>query len=181
MKTDFANDPSFRPAHLAADGTKLYEPTTNLVLYTYASDTQYHISRYVAASAMENYCKCGITPELLTAILDAMEASVNANKLADVAVLVNNLRYRTRYPVDEDAALRLAMIFFFHPGEDPNKVENAWTARKVALVKEDPAAHAFFTEWGMLNSLTYNELHKGSSPSSSSQREADLQALIPRL
>ena len=71
MTIDFTNDPSFRPAHLAADGTKLYEPTTNLVLYTYASDTQYHISRYVAASAMENYCKCGITPELLTTILDA--------------------------------------------------------------------------------------------------------------
>jgi hypothetical protein len=77
-----------------------------------------------------------------------MEKSVNAGKITDVAVYINNLKYRMRYPVDEDVILRMAMIFHFIESENPNKVEPHWTEKKLQLVKEDPAACSFLWNTG---------------------------------
>ena len=171
MRIEFKDNPNYQPAITTAAGTTFYAP---------ASDTAYHQSRYVAAAAMNIYCNAGITPELLVKILDEMEKAVNGNKLSDVAVWINNLRYRTRYPVDEDAAIRLALVFFFVEGEDPNKVESHWTEHKLKLVKEDPAASTFFMEYGIQSSPTYSALAEEISLSSLMKRNSDLQALIPK-
>lgn len=170
MQIEFKNNPNYRAVITTASGITFYEP---------AGDTAYHQSRYVAASAINVYCNAGITPELLVKILDEMEKSVNSNKLSDVAVWINNLRYRTRYPVDDDAAIRLAIVFFFVEGENPNKVESHWTEHKLKLVKEDPAASTFFMEYGMQSSSTYSASVEGTSPLNSIQRKEDLQALTP--
>lgn len=176
---DVTTDPAYRMAHISPDGQPAYHRTTNTIFYVPVTDTNYHMSRYVAAGAHNYFCQAGITKDTLVEILNQMEVAVNANKTADVAVLINNLRYRTRYPVDEDAALRLAMIFHFLPGEDPNKVEPHWTEKKLELVKEDPAAYSFFMELGIRSSPTYSGLPAASSPTYLQERRNDLEGLTP--
>jgi hypothetical protein len=172
MKIELTNNPAYRAAFTSqVHNTTFYEP---------AGDTAYHQARYVAAGAQNIYSRSGVTPELLTKMLDEMEKAVNNNKLSEVAVWINNLRYRTRYPVDEDAALRMAMIFYFVPGEDPDKVEPHWTEHKLRLVKEDPEAYSFFLPIGIANTPAYRGLELEISPSSLSQRRIALEGLTPQ-
>lgn len=169
---DFKNNPEYRSAFTIQ--------STGIIFYEPISDVQYHNSRYIAAGAHNYYCAAGITKELLVKMLDQMESAVNSNKLSDVAVLINNLKYRTRYPVDEDAAIRLALIFYFVEGEDPDKVLPHWTEHKLKLVKEDPAAYSFFLLIGIKSSKLYSDLQKEISPTSLQERRNDLLGLIPQ-
>ncbi|WP_346318195.1 hypothetical protein [Chitinophaga sp. YIM B06452] len=173
---NFANNPAFRPAYpnplpAGYQGPIFYEPV---------EDTAYHQSRYVAATAGNIYAACGITPELQDKILEEMERAVNANKLAEVAVWINNLKYRRKYPVDEDAALRMAVIFFFLEGEDPNKMEPHWTEHKLSLVKEDPAAYSFFMARGIASIETYSASPAANSQDYLTKRRLALEALTPQ-
>jgi hypothetical protein len=169
IKIEFKDNPDYRPAFTSE--------VHNVTFYEPVSDVSYHNSRYVAAGAHNYYCAAGITKELLLKMLEQMEAAVNSNKLSDIAVLINNLKYRTRYPVDEDAAIRLALIFYFIPGENPDTVEPHWIEHKLKLVKEDPAAYSFFMSIGIKSSPIYNGLDKAISPTSLQNRRNDLEGL----
>ncbi|MCB0697703.1 MAG: hypothetical protein KDC07_10080, partial [Chitinophagaceae bacterium] len=98
----------------------------------------------------------------LSAIMDKMLELCNDEKnikhlRTDIATLANNIKYRLRYPVDEDCALRMGAIYAFVEGEDPNTTEDFWTARKVAWAKgdasqsiePDPDLYAFFLSIGV--------------------------------
>lgn len=163
------------PDYIASFHSKVH----NITFYENASDVAYHTSRYIAAGAHARYCQAGITKELLEAILDEMEKAVNNSKLSDVAVLINNLKYRTRYPVDEDAVLRSALIFHYVEGENPNKVEPHWIEHKLKLVKDDPEAYSFFLSTGIENSPIYNALHPETFQSNLQNRRNDLQGFVP--
>lgn len=167
---DFKDNPSYRPVYATSDGIVFYEP---------AADTNYHNSRLVAAGALNIYAGAGITPQLLEKVLDEMEKAVNTNKVVDVAVWINNLRYRKRYPVDEDVALRMAAVFTFLQGEDPNRTENHWTERKVAVMKADPEAYSFFLPMGIANTAAYRNLAETISQSYFQQRAIELERLVP--
>ena len=151
----------------------------NLDFYEPATDTQYHLSRYVAGGAQNIYSAAGLTPALIDTILGEMEKAVNNNKLSEVAVWINNLKYRLRYPCDEDALLRMAAIFTFIDGEDPEKVEPHWTETKVQFIKEDPEAYTFFMKVGIAHSTTYSELPGVASPAYFQNRREELRALTP--
>ena len=105
-----------------------------LVMYRLKDTSKYHLSRYVSANAQNIYSESGITKELLSNICQQMTKSINDNKLDEVAVWVNNIKARLTYPVDENAALRMAMIYHFVEGENPNLCENHWTEWKLKKV-----------------------------------------------
>lgn len=167
---DFKDNPSYKPIYTTTTGTTFYEP---------AADTAYHNSRVVAAGALNIYASSGISPLLLEKILDEMEKAVNSGKTVDVGVWINNLRYRKRYPVDEDVALRMAALFCFLPGENPDKTENHWTERKVGIMKEDPEAYSFFLPVGIISTPAYRELAETISPIYFQTREIELANLTP--
>src|SRR5690348_822772 len=115
----------------------------------------YHISRFVAASAQNIYSKAGITAELLDKLMDVILVLCNDTKKTtpnlrtDIALIANQVKYRTKYPVDEDCAIRMGAIYIFMEGEDPHKVNDVWTRRKVQMAKDNPDLYAFFLTTGL--------------------------------
>lgn len=149
--------------HSKVHNVKLYMPQD--------AANGYHMSRYVAAGAQNIYAAGGATKDLLTAMMDKMLELCNDEKSVkslrtDIATLANNIKYRLRYPVDEDCALRMGAIYTIAEGEDPEVTEDFWTARKVAWAKgdaarnlpPDPELYSFFLSIGIVSTPAWKEL-----------------------
>lgn len=154
----------------------------------------YHLSRYVAAGAQNIYAAGGSTKDLLDTMMGKMLELCNDEKnvktlRTDIATLANNIKYRLRYPVDEDCALRMGAIYTFVDGEEPNTTEDYWTRRKVTLAKgdatqniaPDPDLYAFFLSIGIPSTPAWSGLLDGlTSTGYFSKREETLNALMPQ-
>lgn len=160
-------------------GNPLTGDAEPLRYYSLANIADYHISRYIAANAQNMYSAAGITPDVMTSICDRMISAVNEKKIADVAVLANNLKYRTKYPVDEHAILRMAMIYILVDGEDPDKCENHWTEWKLQRILAEPEAHSFFLPIGAEFTPAYKEYLQEISPISLQERTMILRTISP--
>jgi hypothetical protein len=158
-------------------GEPLKEGAEPLRYYTHTNMANYHMSRYLAANAQNMYSAAGVTPDVINAICDRMIQAVNDKKITDVAVLANNLKYRTKYPVDENAVLRMAMIYSFVDGEDPDKCENHWTEWKMKKILAEPEAYSFFLPIGIELTPAYNEYLAEISQTSFSQRRMMLETM----
>lgn len=149
----------------------------------------YHVSRYVAAQAQSMYASSGITPEILFQLMQrikdgAEDAKKNkGNYISDTVVIANNIQYRTKYPIDEDICLRMSAIYLFMEGENPDKVDDAWTKRKVTLAKDNPDLYTFFLTMGINATPRYRELSKALSSLGEyfQTRSEALKALTPIL
>lgn len=156
----FKDNPAYNPVfELKRDGRDsifFYAPT-NIA-------EGYHVSRYVAAQAQSAYAAAGITPELLNSLMDTVITLLNDEKKGkstlrtDIGVIANQIKYRTKYPVDEDVCLRMSAIYTFMEGENPDKVDDSWTKRKVTLAKDNPDLYAFFLTTGIRFTPRYQEL-----------------------
>lgn len=160
-------------------GNELKEGAEPLRYYSYTNIANYHMSRYMAANAQNQYSSAGITPDVMNAICDKMIQSVNEKKLADCAVLANNLKYRSKYPVDEHASLRMAMIYNFVDREQPDKCENHWTEWKLQKVLAEPEAYSFFLPIGIELTPAYSVFLQEISENSLSQRRETLKMMWP--
>lgn len=163
MNNTYANNPKYREVfHSTIHNVRLYMPQD--------AGNGYHMSRYVAAGAQNIYAAGGATKDLLAAMMDKMLELCNDEKSVktlrtDIATLANNIKYRLRYPVDEDCALRMGAIYTFAEGEDPDATEDYWTARKVAWAKgdvaqnipPDPELYAFFLTIGITSTPAWKE------------------------
>jgi hypothetical protein len=124
----------------------------------------YHISRYVSAQAQSAYAAAGITPDLLNTLMDNVITLLNDEKKGkstlrtDIGVIANQIKYRTKYPVDEDVCLRMSAIYLLMDGEDPDKMQESWTKHKVKLAKDNPDLYAFFLTSGIKFTQRYQEL-----------------------
>jgi hypothetical protein len=183
----FANDPKYKEVFYSKiHHTRFYMPEDIA--------TGYHLSRYVAAGAQNIYSASGATKDLLGAMLDKMLELCNDEKnmknfRTDIATLANNLKYRLKYPVDEDCALRMGAIYCFAEGENPDSTEDYWTRRKLAYAKgdaaqnimPDPELYAFFLTIG----IPFTPAWSGPSATSIdsnyfNQRAETLNALMPQ-
>lgn len=151
----FAENTKYREVfHSSVHNLRFYMPSD--------AANGYHMSRYVAAGAQNIYAAGGATKELLSTMMDKMLELCNDEKnlktlRTDIATLANNIKYRLRYPVDEDCALRMGAIYTFVEGEEPDTTEDYWTSRKVAMakgdmaqnIKPDPELYTFFLSIGI--------------------------------
>jgi len=163
MSKNYENNPAYKEVFYSqVHNVKLYMPED--------AANGYHMSRYVAAGAQNIYASGGATKDLLSAMMDKMLELCNDEKnvknlRTDIATLANNIKYRLRYPVDEDCALRMGAIYTFAEGEDPDTVDDFWTARKVAWAKgdasqnisPDPELYAFFLSIGIIFTPAWKE------------------------
>lgn len=154
----------------------------------------YHLSRYVAAGAQNIFSASGATKDLLQTMMDKMLELCNDEKnvknlRTDIATLANNIKYRLKYPVDEDCALRMGAIYCFAEGEDPDTTEDYWTRRKIAYAKgdtaqnigPDPELYAFFLSIGIPFTPAWSGLSATSTDSNYfSQRTETLNGLMPQ-
>src|SRR6185503_2993625 len=137
----------------------------NMDFYVPAQDSDYHLSRYIAAQAQNIYSACGITKDLLDSFLRKMIEMCNDQTQVktlrtDIAILANNLLYRTKYPVDEDCAIRMGATYVMIEGEH-DEISDVWTQKKMDMAKgssvvigavgimPDPALYSFFLTEGI--------------------------------
>lgn len=138
--------------------------------YAPANDGDYHMSRYIAAGAQNVYSASGATKELLERYIDKIVDICNNERnkdtiRTDIGTLCNNLKYRMRYPVDEDCALRMGAVYCIMEGEDPDTVNPKDTERKVSMAKgvfdknipADPDLYAFFLSIGLQSTPSWKE------------------------
>jgi len=150
-------------------GNPLYKvafQNDSITLYMPVDITSYHKSREVAMQAQERYSKAGISKEVLNDIATrALEMVNKTNAIdtlrTDMAVLWNNLLARMNDPVDELCAIRMGAVACFLDNEDPDKVEIAFTDRKIKLAFEHPDLYAFFLDTGISFTPTYSNLLRG--------------------
>ncbi len=136
-----------------------------VTLYQPVDLTSYHKSREVAMQAQERYSRGGISKEVLEAMAGrAIEMCNKANVdtlKSDMAVLWNNLLARMRDPVDELCCIRMGAIACFLDNENPDKVEPAFTDKKLRLADQHPDLYAFFLELGIAFTPEYSNLLRG--------------------
>lgn len=186
MNNTVAGNPAYKEVfHSTIHNIKLYMPQD--------AANGYHMSRYVAAGAQNIYAAGGATKDLLNAMMDKMLELCNDEKnikslRTDVATLANNIKYRLRYPVDEDCALRMGAIYTFAEGENPDTTEDYWTVKKVAWAKgntvqnipPDPELYSFFLSIGIVSTPAWKELSDTLTDSNYFKiRTANLNALQP--
>lgn len=187
MKTVFDNNPKYKEVfHSLVHNIKFYIPEDVA--------NGYHMSRYVAAGEQNIYAAGGATKQLLSAMMDKMLELCNDEKnlktlRTDIATLANNIKYRLKYPVDEDCALRMGAIYCFAEGENPEHTEDFWTSRKVALAKgdatqkvaADPELYSFFLSLGIASTPAWKELSDTLIDTNYfNQRTDTLNALMPQ-
>jgi hypothetical protein len=78
-------------------------------------------------------------------------------RITDIGVLANEIKYRTKYPVDEHCAIRIGAVLSFIDGEDPDKYDVFWTRKKEELAMNNPEAYSFFLSWGISNTEPYRK------------------------
>lgn len=135
--------------------------------YVPVNANDYHLSRFMAANAQNVYSASGATKEYLTILTDKLIQMANDEKSiktlrTDIGTLANNLKYRLRYPVDEDCAIRMGAIYCFMEGENPDTCEANWTEQKLKLAKSDPDLYAFFLITGIEYTPSWRELESVS-------------------
>lgn len=171
IEINFKDNPKYK--------VEFHSEVTNITFYTHAQITDFHVSRHISAQAQNIYSSAGCTREVINELVSNSLELINQNKLSDVAVLMNNLKYRLQYPVDEDASLKMGLIYTFIQGENPNTCENHWTEKKLQIIKQDPTAYTFFLSKGLLLTPNYQEYLQEISHDYFIKRKMTLKTLIP--
>ncbi len=166
----FKDNPQYEKVISSNDGTDFY------ILKDFS---QYHMSRYLAASANDRYARLGLTPDVMQAIEDNILKATENKKWDEIAIWVNNLRARRSEPVDEFAALRMACIYTFIDGEDPDKCEPVWNNKKFQMIKDEPLLFSFFLNIGLQYTPSYQDLLANISETSLKTRRDVLKMLTP--
>ena len=121
----------------------------------------YHIERWVAVSSQHRYSESGATKKVLEEIMDEMIRICEDDKIktvrTNIAVLANNIKTRLKYPIDEDCAIRTGALLTFIENEDPNKVDEFFTNKKIQLAHSNPEAYTFFLTTGLEFTKSYRE------------------------
>lgn len=153
----YSNNPKYKEVFKSeVHGVSFYVPVES---------GDFHTSRYVAANAQNIYSGAGVTKELLTGMLAEMiklcQEEKNPNTLrTNMGVMINNLLYRTKFPIDEDCAIRMGAIYAIMDGED-EMYHDLWTQKKMEMCKgskPDSALYDFFLHTGIIYTPSWNEL-----------------------
>lgn len=134
--------------------------------YTHNSVEDYHLTRKLEAERHIIYANAGATRELIQAICKEIIERANRDNFrtarTDIAVLANNLLYRTSKPVDEHCAMRMGAIMTFISSdtveEDINSSGADWLPIKEELAMKDPNVYSFFLITGIALIPEYRRL-----------------------
>lgn len=137
-------------------GYKLYAPVS--------VEGGYHTLRYVDIELQALYASSGGTPEVFGALFDEILTLCNTGgdvgtRFTDIGTIVNMLKYRLAYPVDQHCSVRVGCLLTFIEFEDngitryenPDVVSPYFTDKKVDLALSNPDLYAFFLTLGAHN------------------------------
>lgn len=163
-------------------------------VYICENAADWHISRYIEAMNWQSFAACGVTKDHLTAITDEILRICNDEKQVknvrtDIGSLVNVLKYKMRFPVEEKCGVYLGAILSFIEYEDngnvisepDERVDNMFIRKKIELADKYPEAYAFFLTWGSVNIPEYKEhLALLTDTEYLTSREEQIKMLLPK-
>jgi len=158
----------------------------DIVFYMPLELTGYHKSRELAMQAQDQYSRCGISKEVLASftakMLELANKQNNTDTLkTDIGIIANNLNARMQSPMDELCAIRMGAIACFLEEEDPNKVSDAWTNKKLKLADQYPEIYAFFLDTGIGFTPEYaNQWRTSQAEDYFQKRSLMLNGLMPQ-
>lgn len=128
---------------------------------------QLHKSREVEASIQNVYSNAGATAEYIQQLCEAgikmLENDAKSETLRqNMMAIMNQLLYRTRYPVDALCGIRMGAILSFMEyrtdegvQSEPEDIQIQWLNMKVQLALDDPKMYDFFLTWGVASTPSY--------------------------
>ena len=124
--------------------------------------TELHKSREVEAQIQNIYSNSGATAEYLSKFCDELILKLENDPKNDtlrqtMIARLNELKYRTKVPVDHLCGLRMGAILSFIEGE-PFEASGAWIDKKVQMALEDAELFDFFLRWGISSTPSYSNL-----------------------
>lgn len=180
----YANNPKY----------KLEKEVGQYKLYLPLNITDYHKSREVEANVQNTWSNSGVTPEYLAAICDEglkmfENDPKNENLRANGIAILNQIKYRTKYPIDGLCSLRMGAILSFVEWEEDGKIISEpeiitypWIKKKMDLA-HDPnnwELYNFFFQLGLYNTEAYlSRLEDLKKPDYSEQRNEIIQSFYP--
>lgn len=174
MNTFIDNPEYVEVYHNERTGVRLYGPS---------QAGKYHMSRMIAAQAQDLYASVGASKQVLEGLVQKAldlcnEDTADGKRLrTDIGMLMNNLLYRMRYPVDAECGLRMGALLCFAEGEDPDKTSDAWTQKKLRMADEDPELYTFFLHTGLRSCNSYAELLDTLTVTTMEQRRQAIAAM----
>lgn len=184
-KAEFDNDANYKLVYESKVHGKSFYVPSNL--------SDYHLSRQMAGNAQNIYGSGGATKDVLDFLMDKMLDMLNnpteiSRLRTDLATICNNIKYRLRYPVDEECGLRLGAIYVFIEGENPNVYSLSYTKQKEMLAKgdvqaglePDPDLYTFFLTMGIGSMESWQNLSEDlKSLEYLSERNKILKSMMP--
>lgn|SRR5690606_3489487 len=142
----YADNPDYEPIFTAFKGTEdeviFYAPKDKL--------NGYHLSRKIAFETTDAYSRAGISAEALAQLVKKGKEVIFGNnvqyskKLDAANAILDEIQYRLTYPKDEEIALKKASYFLLIDGEDPNRISDTFTKKKLEIAYDCPDTYAFF-------------------------------------
>lgn len=124
--------------------------------------TELHKSREVEAQIQNIYSNSGATADYIGKFCDELilklENDPKSEQLRQTMLAgLNELKYRTKVPVDALCGLRMGAILSFLDNE-PEELNGAWIDKKISMALEDAVLYDFFLKWGLSNTPSYSSL-----------------------
>lgn len=165
----------------------------DIKLYAPVEVTKYHNHRHIAARAQDIYSSSGADKalqaqyraEIKRLCVEGIQRNTKDNFMA-INTLMDNLDYRSAYPIDELCAIRMGALYCFLEDENPDTVQNFYTQKKLdyALGKAvelaaDPAMYDFFLNMGVAFTPSWQEsLHHLDDMDYFNNRNESLRGLL---
>ena len=114
----------------------------------------YHLSRKIAGDAQDSIARLGATVETFETDIDKVNELLNQDglknekRIENAASYLKWIKYRLKHPKNEECALRMAAIFLFIEGENPDKPIPHITEKKVNIAFANPETYTFFLTIG---------------------------------
>lgn len=140
------------------DRLKLIYTDINGINYYMLKENDYiSKDRVVKLLEINRHVELCLTKERLKYLCNKITDALNAQKYADVSVLVNDLLISEQIFCEEETLKQLATIFIYLENEPINRYEDYWQEKKLEYWKKDKDAKFFFVNLAWRTTKRYSE------------------------
>jgi hypothetical protein len=135
IKPNNARDPRMEVAYKSKNGIKFY---------TFRNPEEFPAMRGLAAERAKRFAAMNLTEQELRGLLDACIEAANRNDLVKAFAIIHEVKYRLDFICEENSLLDLACLYYVLEDEDPDNPDADSNAKKLAYMRGDAEARAFF-------------------------------------
>lgn len=112
--------------------------------YAFRDPAKMPALRMISAEAAAKQADLCMTPEMYHRMKEEAKAKANAGNIIDCFVIMDKIGERMEYAAETVTLMNLANCYFLLEGEDPTRVTDTWTEKKMKLWKSNEEMRDFF-------------------------------------